>query len=110
MKSVLALVAALSFIAAAPVPQGSKTYEGVIGDTMCKVDHKSMGSTDAARCTRDCVGDGKTYRYALVVGNDAYTLSDQESPAKFAGRKVKVTGVLYTKTNILKVEKIEAVK
>ena len=109
MKSIIAFIAALTFIAAAPVPpQGSKTYVGVIGDTMCKVDHKSMGATDNAKCVRDCVGDGRTYKYALVVGRDAYALSDQETPARFAGRKVKVTGVLYAKTNILKVEKMEA--
>ncbi len=107
MKPVLAFIAALSLTAAAPAPHASKTYVGVIGDTMCKVDHKAMGSTDAAKCTRDCVGDGKTYKFALVVGKDAYLLSDQASPARFAGQKVKVTGVLYTKTNILKVEKIE---
>ncbi len=110
MRSALALVAALSFIAAAPLPQGSTTYVGVIGDTMCRIDHRSMGSADAAKCTRDCVGDGRTYKYALVVGNEAYVLSDQEAPAKFAGKKVKVTGVLYAKTNILKAEKIEAAR
>ncbi len=110
MKSVLAFLAAVSFIAATPVPPASKTYVGVIGDTMCKLDHQSMGATDNAKCVRDCVGDGRTYKYALVVGSAVYTLSDQETPAKFAGRKVKVTGVLYAKTNILKVEKIEAAK
>jgi hypothetical protein len=108
MKSLFAFIAALSFVAATPVPQAPKTYVGFIGDTMCKVDHKAMGATDNAKCVRDCVGDGKTYKYALIVGKDAYTLSDQETPAKFAGRKVKVTGVLYAKTNILKVDRIEA--
>jgi hypothetical protein len=110
MKSVIAFIAALTFIAAAPVPQASKTYVGVVSDTMCKTDHKSMGATDERKCVLDCVGDGKTYKFALLVGKEAYTLSDQQTPAQFAGRKVKVTGVLYTKTNILKVERIEPVK
>jgi len=37
-------------------------------------------------------------------------LSDQDTPAEFAGKKVKVTGVLYPNTNILKVDPIGPVK
>ena len=46
-------------------------------------------------------------KYALLVGNNVYVLSDQQTPEKFAAQKVKVTGVLYEKTKILKVDKIE---
>jgi hypothetical protein len=110
MRFIVTSIAAFTLIAAAPVMPESKTYVGIISDTMCKYDHKAMGATDPAKCVRDCVGDGKTYKYALLVGKDLYTLSDQQTPAKFAAQKVKVTGVLYPKTNILKVEKIEAAK
>lgn len=110
MKTIAALFVTLTFIAAAPVPQQSKAYIGIVGDSMCRIDHKSMGATDQRKCVLDCVGDGKTYKFALVVGNDAYLLSDQQTPARFAGQKVKVTGVLYAKTKILKVERIEGVK
>ena len=51
----------------------------------------------------------KTYKYALSDGKNTYILSDQETPARFAGRRARVTGVLYPKTNILKVERIESV-
>ena len=37
----------------------------------------------------------------------ALALSDQETPAKFGGQKVKVTGLLYTKTRIVTVQRID---
>ena len=108
----------LTFIAAAFLLTGavpstapeSKTYTGVITDTMCKLNHTSMNIPDNARCVRECVGDGKTYKYALAVGTNVYTLSDQETPAKYAAQRVTVKGVLYPKTNILKVETIKPIK
>lgn len=96
--------------AAAAPAQESKTYTGVITDTMCRADHKPMKVSPDPKCVKDCVGDGATYKYALLDGANLYLLSDQETPAKFAGQKVKVRGVLYVKTNILKVESIEAAK
>lgn len=103
------LVAAALVTSAAPGPQ-SKTYTGVITDTMCNRDHKVMNVSPDSKCVKDCIGDGKTYKYALLTGENIYTLSDQETPAKFAARRVVVTGVLYEKTRILKVESIQAAK
>ena len=80
---------------------------GVITDTMCAGDHTAMKITPDAKCVKDCVRDGKTFQYALVEGTNVYKLSDQETPARFAGQKVKVTGVLYAKTRVLKVDRIE---
>ena len=87
--------------------EGSRTYVGVVTDTMCVGDHAAMKITPDAKCVKDCVRDGKTIQYALLDGTKVYRLSDQETPARFAGRKVKVTGVLYAKASILKVERIE---
>lgn len=87
--------------------QDAKTYVGVITDTMCAADHTPMNVTPDARCVRECVRDGQTFQYALLNGKAVYKLSDQETPAKFAGQTVRVTGILYTKTNILKVQRIE---
>jgi hypothetical protein len=103
---VLAVVATLS----APVAeaQQSTTYVGVVTDTMCGLDHKMMHAASDEECVRECVKHG--YKYALADGKQIYVLSDQETPAQFAAQKVKVTGVLNTKTNILKVEKIEKAK
>lgn len=105
MRIIGLLLAASLLTAAAPAPE-SKTYKGLITDTMCKREHESMKIAPEAKCIKDCVGDGKTYKYALMTADAVYTLSDQETPAKFAAQKVIVTGVLYTKTNILKVESI----
>ena len=108
MKVVVGVLTLIAMNAVLSFAEGSKAYVGVITDTMCTTDHKPMKVTPDAKCVKDCVRDGKTFHYALLDGTKVYKLSDQETPARFAGRKVKVTGVLYTKTNILKVERIDA--
>ena len=88
----------------------AKTYTGVVTDTMCGAKH-TMGITPDDQCVRECVKmDPKKWKYALLVGAEVYTLSDQQTPEKFAAQKVKVTGTLYEKTKILKVDKIEAAR
>lgn len=86
----------------------SETHVGVVTDTMCGANHAPMKVSPDSKCVLECVKHGS--KYALLEGTKVYTLSDQETPAKFAGQKVKVTGQLYEKTGILKVETIEAVK
>jgi hypothetical protein len=81
------------------------TFNGIVTDTMCGANHKMMNVTPDAKCVRECVKAG--YKYALRVGDKVYTLSDQQTPEQFAGEKVKVTGKLNSKTNIIAVEKIE---
>jgi len=83
----------IAFAAAALCLAADSSFTGVIGDDMCKGDHKSMGGTDAAKCTQECVS-GMHAKYALWVGKDAYVLSDQKKPAQYAGKKVTVTGSL----------------
>jgi hypothetical protein len=108
MKVVGAFALILTLSGPGMFADGPKTYVGVITDTMCANDHAAMKVTPDSRCVKDCVGDAKTYKYALADGKGVYILSDQETPAKFAGKRVKVTGLLYTKTNILKVERIDS--
>jgi hypothetical protein len=102
MKTITTLLMAASLLAAAD----TRTFTGVITDTMCGADHKHMGVSPDDKCVRECVKHGA--KYALYNGKEVYVLSDQQTPEKFAARKVKVTGVLYEKTKIIKVEKIEA--
>lgn len=85
------------------------SFTGVITDTMCVDDHASMKMGSDPECVKACVRTHGS-RYALLVGKQVYKLSDQETPATYAGQKVKVTGTLYEKTGIIKVESIEAVK
>ena len=88
--------------------QQSRTFTGVITETMCQKDHSMMktGQPDA-KCIIDCVKADKNVKYALHDGKNIYVLSDQQTPEKFAAQKVQVKGVLYEKTKIIKVESIE---
>jgi hypothetical protein len=89
------------FAAAAP-----KTYTGVITDTMCGKDHAMMNIKPDAKCVAECVKSGS--KYALLEGSNVYELSDQKTPEKFAGQKVKVTGTLDGQT--IQVKSISAAK
>lgn len=92
-----------ALLAAAEKPQ---TFTGVITDTMCGAKH-SMGITPDDKCVRECIKmDPKKWKYALLVGKDIYVLSDQQTPEKYAAQKVTVTGTLFEKTKILKVDTI----
>ena len=109
MKFAASVLTCVISLSALLVAQDNKTYVGVITDTMCGASHAAMKVSPDSKCVKDCVRDGKTFQYALLDGKNLYKLSDQDTPAKFAGQKVKVTGVLYTKTHILKVTRIDAV-
>ena len=109
MKIATLLAAAVLLTAAAPAPQ-SKTYTGVITDTMCIREHSAMKISPDSKCVRDCVKHSKDVKYVLLTKDKHYLLSDQAAPGKFAGQKVTVKGVLYQKTGHIKVESIEAAK
>ncbi len=101
-----------AFLASAALAAGAtKTCTGVIPDSMCGKSHAAMGVQPDAKCVRECVkiGGGKV-KYALVSDGKVLILSDQQTPEKFAAKKVKVTGELFEKTGILQVDKIEEVR
>ncbi len=104
MKNTIIILSAAMALTAAE----RQTLTGTVTDDMCGADHAHMGVSPEAKCVRDCVKAG--YKYALLIGNKVYKLSDQRKPEAFAGQKVKVTGALYPKTGIIAVEKIEAAK
>jgi hypothetical protein len=106
------LIAALAAAGMLHAQGPSKVYTGVITDTMCGASHSGMGISPDDKCVRDCVksGGGK-WKYALLLdGKKMYVLSDQQTPEKFAARKVAVTGVLDENSGVLKVEKMAAAK
>lgn len=74
--------------AAALAAPPKQTFSGVVTDSMCEDgdhSHMRMGPTDA-ECTVACVNThGATY--VLYDGKNAYTLSDQKTPEKFAGKR-----------------------
>jgi hypothetical protein len=106
--SLLAMLTAASLSAQGP----ARTFTGVVTDTMCGADHSHMGVSPDSKCVKECVkGGGGKWRYALLVdGKKIYVLSDQQTPEKFAAQKVSVTGVLYKKTGILKVDSMAAAR
>src|SRR5436190_23770458 len=108
MKPLLFGSVIIAALVAAPVNQ---KFTGVITDSMCSSgDHKGMrmGPTDA-ECTIACdLAHGALY--VLYDGKEVYPLSDQETPEKFAGKKVMVTGTLDAKTKTIQVDSIAAAK
>jgi hypothetical protein len=108
MKPLLLNVLLTAMLTAVP---GVQKFNGVITDSMCEAaDHSKMrmGSTDA-ECTIACVSMHDA-TYVLYDGKVVYALSDQNTPEKFAGKKVTVTGTLDAKTKTIQVESITAAK
>jgi hypothetical protein len=105
------LISALLLLTALAFAQGQRTFTGIITDSMCpKGDHSSMrmGPTDG-ECTIACV-DIHGAMYVLYDGKETYTLSDQRTPEKFAGKKVAVSGTLDVKTKTIQVDSIAPAK
>jgi hypothetical protein len=108
MRYLIVNLLAVAVLAAAP---GQQTFTGIITDDNCpNANHTrmQMGPTDA-ECAMACI-DAHGAMYGLYDGKNFYTLSDQKTPQKFAGRKVNVTGTLDTKTRTIQVNSIAAAK
>jgi hypothetical protein len=112
--SVLGLTSLVAPSAHAPLAaQSQQTFVGTITDDMCataKGGHTTMrmGPTDA-ECTKACVA-AHGAEYVLADGTNVYTLSDQKTPEKFAGQRVRVAGTLDAKTKKIQVQSISAAK
>ena len=99
------------FASAAIAGGATRTFTGVITDSMCKENHAMMHVTPESKCVRDCVhADPSTYKYALYDGKRIYILSDQQTPEKFAAQKVTVRGTVDDKTNTIHVQSIQPAK
>ena len=110
MRIPLVLLLTVTLATAAAAQSKSRVYTGVISESMWGSSHPSMGMGPDPKCIVECVRVDKTVKYVLLDGKTSYILSDQQTPERFAAKRVKVTGVHYAKTNILKVERIEEVK
>lgn len=95
-----------------------QVFRGEIGDSQCALNVHSLSrsheemlkkkeiGTTAADCARYCVKNlGGVF--VLQVKERVYKLDDQDLAEKYAGRKVKLTGVLDSKTNIITVLAID---
>ena len=106
MKHLTLSLLAVAMLSAAPARQ---TFTGTVTDDICaNAGHSQMqmGPTDA-ECAVACIGLHGA-RYVLYDGKNVYTLSDQQTPEKFAAQNVKVIGTLNAKTNTIEVESITA--
>ncbi len=92
---------------------------GAIADSQCAfnvhsnarshewmIKKKVPGATDDRSCTLHCVKD-MGGNFVLVVKDDVYRLDDQLGAETFAGKKVKATGIVDSKTHTLHVLKFE---
>ncbi|HYL61934.1 MAG TPA: DUF5818 domain-containing protein [Candidatus Methylomirabilis sp.] len=99
---------------------GETTFQGEIADSQCAMgvhsltrSHKEMidmghaGSTPED-CTKYCV-HSRGGRFVLLTKRDVFKLDNQEAAENYAGKKVRVTGTLDPKTNIIAVRTIEPV-
>ena len=112
MKRLIFSLLVVSALATVPGnAQGQRKFTGVVTDSMCATNdhaHMRMGPTDG-ECTIACVlAHGALY--VLYDGKEVYTLSDQQTPEKFAGKRVTVTGSLDAKTKTIQVAAIVAAK
>jgi hypothetical protein len=94
---VLALAASLIARSAPAADAKTRTFLGIITDTECGPSHArmiargGMGTTDPA-CTVACIRLGATYGVLIGKAKRFYQLDDQEKPAPFAGRRVRIVG------------------
>jgi hypothetical protein len=101
------IVAALLVAAAWSAAAAPKVFTGIISDDICvKADHSHMrmGPTDA-ECAIACVS-AHDAAYVLYDGKTFYKLSGGQALEKFAAHKVKITGELDEKTQIIRVDSI----
>ena len=105
------LIVCLLAVAALSAAQGKQTFTGTITDDECgRAYHgrMKMGPTDA-ECTLACIS-AHGGMYVLYDGKDVYTLSDQQTPEKFAGQRVTVIGTLDAKTKTIQADSITAAR
>src|SRR4051812_30166983 len=100
---------AIAFTCTALLSAADQTFTGVITDTMCGKSHTMGGGQPDDKCIEMCV-KGSSSQYALYDGKSVLKLTDQKTPAKFAAKRVTVTGSLNEKTQTIKVTSIAATR
>ena len=124
MKKIAVPVAAsVLLIAASYAGAKDRTFTGEIFDSQCAKegshemmikknmpDKASMANDPMVKemCTKKCVSMGGKYVLYDAAKKTTYKLDDQQKPADFAGKKVKVTGSYDKATKTIHVTNIEA--
>ena len=94
---------------------GSQRIAGFVGyimDSKCATtgSHeptmKKLGARDARECTLKCANDGSFVLYDSIT-KTVYQLNDQDKPVRFAGGKVKISGLYDERSPTIEIESIE---
>ena len=114
----LMCAAGILVLASAAYGQNARIFHGEVSDSQCALNvhsltrshqemlkSKSMGGTSNT-CSVYCIEHLGGY-LVLSAGNDVYRLDRADLVHGFEGQKVKVTGVLDPKLNLIHVQKIE---
>jgi hypothetical protein len=117
-RIMLICAAGVMAVASAAYGQNARVFHGEVSDSQCALNvhsltrshqemlkSKSMGGTSNT-CSTYCIEHLGGY-LVLSAGNDVYRLDRADLVHGFEGQKVKVTGVLDTKLNLIHVQKIE---
>lgn len=113
------LVTAIVALSVAPaLAQSARVFRGEVSDSQCALNvhsltrshqemlkSKSMGGT-ANTCTTYCIEHMGGY-LVLSSGKDVFRLDRADLVHGFEGQKVKVTGTLDTKLNLIHVIKVD---
>ncbi len=121
-KLAIPAVASVLLLAAGYSLAADKTFTGEIFDSQCAKEgshammlkKEGMGDKDPndpmakEMCTKNCVKMGGKYVLYDAATKTIYELDDQQKPADFAGKKVKVTGTYDKATKTIHVTNIQA--
>jgi hypothetical protein len=118
MSRTMLLLVAVTLLASNSSGQNARVFHGEVSDSQCALNvhsltrshqemlkSKSMGGTSNT-CSTYCIEHLGGY-LVLSAGNDVYRLDRADLVHGFEGQKVKVTGSLDTKLNLIHVQKIE---
>jgi hypothetical protein len=105
-RSLTIAAACMLFAACVAGAESPGTFTGVVTDTMCgsKPHSNMMKDKTDAECARLCAQG--SHAYALYDGSALMKFGDQKTSAKYAGQRVKVTGVYDEKSKTLKAESL----
>lgn len=117
-RTIVWCVAGIVAMASAAFAQSQKVFRGEISDSQCALNvhsltrshqemlkSKSMGGT-ANTCAVYCIEYMGGYM-VLSAGKDVFRLDRSDLVHGFEGQKVKITGTLDTKLNLIHVLKID---
>lgn len=118
MERIFCGVAVSLILATAAFGQTSQVFRGEVSDNQCALNihsltrshqemlkSKSMGGT-AATCSMYCIEHMGGY-LVLSAGKDVFRLDRADLVHGFEGHKVKITGTLEPKLNLIHVVKID---